>query len=68
MFKEVTGRGAPVQEDFFTHEDGSNTAYRIIGHQLPNYAARHRRTKISTSPRQKPKISQSNPKVMKLDK
>jgi hypothetical protein len=68
MFKEVTGRGPPVQDHFFTHEDGSGTAYLIISHQLPTYAAQHRRrAKISTMPRQKPEMSRSNPKVMKLD-
>jgi hypothetical protein len=69
MFKEVTGRGPAVQEHFFTHEDGSGTAYLIISHQLPTYAARYRRkAKISNTPRQKPDILRSNPEVMELDK
>jgi hypothetical protein len=60
MFKEVTGRSPAIQEHFFAHEDGSGTAYLIIGHQLPTYAAQHRRrAKISTTPRQKPEISRS---------
>jgi hypothetical protein len=36
MFKEVTGRGSGVQEDYFTHEDGSSTLYFFISHPAAN--------------------------------